>query len=527
MTKNTRHIIINFFIISFLFLLIGGCSNDISKLNYELQKFDRTEICNRRLTMYYGELDFIAIGIQESIYNEQLALEIPKKIVKDIKVIEDKFQKITNKPIQVHIIGASLNNNLNFIGGNVVYCTLDEFQSGAYREALVRACYNLTEPAIIIGLTEVIFGEPKDDENLISYYNNTEDMSILGLFGGRFYEGWNTPDEIQIAKDTATSLIKYLVENNGSDYVLSQEIASDNKREWLNSLGIKREYQNDYEGEFDHLTYSDSHKYSLIIKSMDASYNMVPLELVENASELENFLHKDFEGRKYILNYLKEEAPINFNFIYAKVKPDYYFSSSQTTNGSISMPGGRIVLGLNPAAHLHEFTHIITNLSNSNGKYWMQEGFAEYLSIVAYPDNYIVEVDFEGLKSDNLPESPEYWKVAAEYYKNHDGSFDKENINRRLYIDAYAYATLETEGTWRMGYKPISEIYKTAVGSTPEGNEISYIQACSFSAYLIENYTLEKYLGFYIGEEKNLKFVDVFGITYDEAKEKWLTYLYQ
>ena len=83
-----------------------GCQNNQSvtetsqEIEYSLEKFDRDEICNRRLNMYYGVSDKVGIGISKSLYTEELAEEIEKTLNEDIKVIKDKFLELSSKGIE-------------------------------------------------------------------------------------------------------------------------------------------------------------------------------------------------------------------------------------------------------------------------------------------------------------------------------------------------------------------------------------------------------------------------------------------
>lgn len=156
--------------------------------------------------MYYGESDKVGIGFLEKLYDEKNNKEIMKKVFSDIKYIEKKVGILIEEKVNVYVLDTLLDTGF-YVGGKNVYTTIEEIENDKYREVLIRACYNLTEPWIIHGLSDYVFGGKKDTAYLTDYYNSTDDMSILGLFGGRFYEGWNTEDEIKTAKDTASSLV--------------------------------------------------------------------------------------------------------------------------------------------------------------------------------------------------------------------------------------------------------------------------------------------------------------------------------
>ncbi|WIV11695.1 hypothetical protein [Proteiniborus sp. MB09-C3] len=521
--------VVSFILATILFLcLLSACSKDIpANLDFTLQKFKSNDVCIRNFDMYYGESDKVGIGFLEKLYDEKNNKEIIKKVFSDIKYIEKKVGILIEEKVNVYVLDTLLDTGF-YVGGKNVYTTIEEIENDMYREALIRACYNLTEPWIIHGLSDYVFGEKKDNAYLTDYYKSTDDMSILGLFGGRFYEEWNTEDEIKIAKDTASSLVKYLIENNSVEELISQNVDIDFKRDWLKSIGVDREYENRYEGEFKNLRYSKSRDYSMIIQSDTAEYNMIPIEDASTGAEIEKFIYKDQQGRSYILKYLKENAPENFSYVRKNEKPSYYFLSDPMLKNirSYALENGYISLGNKAIDHLHEYSHIlIWPLYNSF--HWQHEGIAEYLSMVVCPENYFIEISFdEELVSKDLTEFPEYYLLALEYYINHDGSIKIDNIDRRLWSDGLAYATLNSEGNWVRGYMPIYEFYKHIGGVKKyEGNELSYIQAASFTAYLIDNYSLDIFLEFCKNGSGADGFKRIFGVAYSEVKENWLEYL--
>lgn len=490
--------------------------------NYTLQHFDRNEVCSRRLSMYYREAGQIALGMEEGIYTQESANEYLDKITDDMELIEQRFQKPTNKIVEVSIIEEPLANGM-YVGGNKVYCTEEEIQDNTYRVALVRACYNLTEPAMMHGLEGYVFGEEPDRDNLREYYSKTEDISVLSLFGARFYEGWNTDEEIRIAKDTATSLVSYLVEQGKEEFILSQAVTAE-KNEWLKSIGVERIYENPYEFADNLIDFSKSKEYSLIMYSDEANYYLTSIDSLSTTQAVEEFIYKDYEGRKYILDYLEENAPNNFQYIQTDVKPEYFISSTEPIFGGITVTSGKITLWF-PFAHLHEYVHVITGLSAGAHKLWMNEGLAEYLSRIIYPNNYPVQVDFEGITPDNLPDSPEFYRIGMQYYKDQGGKFPPEEIDRRLYMDAIVYGSaLESKVDESVAAGSIARIYGVNDFDKEGGNELTYKQAASFTAYLIDEFSLDTYLDYYIGARRGESFEEVFGITYEDAKEDWIEY---
>lgn len=501
-------------------LFLGGCSEN----KYELTTFDKNDIWSMKLEMYQKTEGSITLNMQESIFDEGQANNALKVMKNDLKSIE-KFNKLINEKIEVYIIDKVFFDNSIYVGGNKIYCTYDSFENNEYREQLVKAAYSLTEPAIIHGLTGYIFEKNVDIESLKNYYSKSDDISILGLFGARFYEEWNSEDDLKIAKDTATSLVKYCAENNKKDLVISQNIDNDLRQQWLNSLGISGSYENEYDLDFNVFTFDKSNQYSLIVDSDKATYNMFSFEYLDDSKDVEKFIYRDIQGRKEIIEYLENNAPENFKNIQVETKPVYSYREDIGNARGTYYKNGSITLydntSINP--HLHEYVHLLCNVNDNR---WMAEGLAENLSISIYKDNYTLEdwaIDVGNSDSES------YVGIAEDYYLNHGGDITYGKWDGRLLLDARAYAAKKyysDKGKLEVNSLnlPIYEIYDLSSDSF-EGYELSYYEAASFAAYLIDKYSLDTYLSYYIGDLKNGTFEEAFGMSYSKAKEEWISYI--
>jgi hypothetical protein len=509
-----------------LILAVGGyiLLGRVGSAEYKIREFDRNEVCSRRLTMYYKEAGKVGLGMEEPIYSKAEADRYLKKVQSDIKTIEKAFVAARAHGIQVYIIQIPVESGI-YVGENTVYCTIEELETDSYRTKLVRSLYGLTDPAMIHGLEGYVFGESADVNALKKYYSEAEDISVLSLFGARFYEAWNTEEEIELAKETAVGLVGYLIGQDKSDLILSQTVSMDEKNEWLKSMGVNRTYENPYELPFVPFTFGKSKEHSLIIDSNQAKYYMSSVVQFSTAKEVEEFVYKDYDGRNYILNYLKENAPNQFEYFHIDTKPQYFISNKFRKVGGVARPGGKVELAMH-TVHLHEYIHVLTGGNRGASKYWMEEGLAEYLSWVIYPDNYMVKIDFMNATAESLPDSSEYYVKSMNYYKENGGEFGTGNINARLYADACAYGVLNSKENLPSNAQSIGSAYGLDERYRGNGNELTYTQACSFAAYLVDKFSLDDYLAYHIGEKKNQRFEDAFGVSYQEAKQEWLDYLY-
>jgi hypothetical protein len=475
--------------------------------------------------MYYKEVGKVGLGMEEPIYSKAEADRYLKKVQSDIKTIEKAFVATRAPEIQVYIIQMPVESGI-YVEENTVYCTIQELETESYRAKLVRSLYGLTDPAMIHGLEGYVFGESADVNALKKYYSEAEDISVLSLFGTRFYEEWNTEEEIGLAKETAVGLVGYLIEENKSDLILSQTISMDEKNEWLKSIEVKRTYENPYELPFVTFTFGKSKEHSLIIDSNQANYYMSSVVEFSTAKEVEEFVYKDYDGRNYIVDYLKENAPNQFEYFYIDTKPEYFISNKFRKRGGAARPGGKVELATH-TVHLHEYIHVLTGGNRGASKYWMEEGLAEYLSWVIYPQNYMVKIDFTNATAKSLPDSSEYYVKSMNYYKENGGEFGVGNIDSRLYADACAYGVLNSAQNLPGNAQSIGLMYRLDERYRGDGNELTYAEACSFTAYLVDKFSLDDYLAYHIGDKRNQSFEEAFGVSYNDAKQGWLDHLYR
>lgn len=508
-------------IIILLVLCLSGCNKSEDSTIFTRQTYTRNDNYGRTFHMLYGETKSVSIGFLENLYSEDEIELKAKIIIEDIKKLEKVYSndKFSDK-LSIYILDSTIDDEY-YVVGRTVFCSKDDFESGAYREALTQGYFDLNEKSIIIGLTGYCFGGKVDNDRLIDYYYNENDISVLGLFGGRFYEDYNTNNEINIAKETSISLTYYTINKYGIDNLLNGFDAKI-KQEWLNSLGIQREYDYLYEGEFTNFRFDKTKEYPLIVKTDEINYYFQPIEPVLNESkEIEYFIHKDMDGRKYILNFLKEHLE-DYSLINSSSIIDAYVLNGRNKTRGGDTRDNKITLYGRISPHLHEATHVFVEASGNDN--WKYEGMAEFLSLIVYPHSFYSESLTREYLTNGTNNQDQIMKESYEYYFKHGGKITSVgDIDMRLFVDSLAYASLNTKHTinqYNTSTTPINEIYdlKTNI----DGNELTYCQANSFLAYLAERYSVEDVLRFYITD---LKLEEIFHKTYFELKSDWIVYL--
>lgn len=501
-------------------LCLSGCSKSENNIIFSKQTFTRNSNYERTFHMLYGETKDVSIGFLENLFNEEEIGLKAKIVIEDVKKLEQVYSNDHySDKLSIYILDSTIYDEPYVVGRNV-FCSKDDFESGVYKEALTQGYFNLEDKSLSIGLAGYCFDEKFDNEVLIDYYSNEDDISVLGLFGGRFYDGFNTNVEIEIARKTTLSLTDYIIMKYGFDTLLNGFDAQ-LKQEWLDSLGIKREYDYPYEGKFTNFHFSKSSEYPLIVKTDQVTYYFQPIESVLNESqEIEYFIHKDIDGRKYILNFLKEHME-DYRLINNSQIDCYVLSGTNEKNGGDTL-GNKITLYGRISPHLHEATHVFVRESLNAS--WKYEGMAEYINLIVYPYSYYKETLTKEYLENGTKNQSQVVKEAFEYYFNQGGRVTStDGIDMRLYVDSIAYASLHTNSKidqFNTLTTPINEVY--GLKTNMEGNELTYFQANSFLAYLADFYSIEDVIKFYTTD---LNIEDVFQKTYAELKAEWIAYL--
>lgn len=164
----------------------------------------------------------------ESDYN---LLDTNLKMETDIKVVI-----ISDEYILSEMDGSVYNNGL-------VICNLEAFENKSYLTSLAGAYLNTTETWKQVAATEYFFG--KQDYNdmpmLKEYYEAADNHLTLSLFQGYFNKAFASEETIDIAKKTAVSLGKYIIDNYSIDNFVKASL-TDYRSEWMTEQGIESSF---------------------------------------------------------------------------------------------------------------------------------------------------------------------------------------------------------------------------------------------------------------------------------------------
>lgn len=479
---------------------------------YKDSRHNWSDSYNATFDMMLAENEYIGIGIKNNIYSKKIQKEITEILVDKFELMKKQTLYRPDKKIYIYILDKTIQNQI-FLVDSSIYCSIDHINSEDFLYYLVSLYFDIKEPWKAIGLCGYINESLIDNSKLADYYLNADNFDLLGLFGGRFLHEWNTKEEFEIAFMTAYSYTKYLINDNDILDFLYDDM--DNRQEWLTSIGVNKELDESSEI-MDITCYAKDNEYPLIVHTNDSSYYFKPIEnYFTTAEQMEEFIRLAKDFREYLQNYLRKNAAISFSKLNVDVSYRYYMRTGLSLC-YVDRKSNEINLAFGIYGLTHEIVHEM--IPYKRDERWIDEGLAEYLSCVVYPNNekrkwyYDTICQFD--KNDDI----------YKFYIEHGGSLNSiSDFNMELAIDAYCYAKLRNQSSsWEQEHfnSPlISDLYHIDNKNKSRGDELTYFQASSFVNYLVKKYTIDTVIDFC---NSTISYEDYFGYSYIQLKQDWI-----
>lgn len=182
--------------------------------------------------------------------------------------------------------------------------------------------------------------------------------------------------------------------------------------------------------------------------------------------------------------------------------------TSINTDGKIEITLNNLTVRTLEHELMHGFFVDYTDLN----KYWIEEGFCEYVAYILYPDNKLVE-GISKMSVDDSYKDGDFKRYLQS--KNYD-----DNDIVRLYFD-YVVNRLY-QGKDVSDYPKLKEKVATNFGPNEQskyyGLELSYTEAMSFTAYLIDLNGLDGLFDFMSSEKSYEEF---YGKSYYILEKEW------
>ncbi len=467
------------------------------------------------------------LSIAARIYNEALAQKLYETVDADLNAIAKKLSISPEQfaPHTVFVVERLVNGSMER-QENRVYCKAEQIENGAYRPLLICAVLDTEEYWLGVGLAGYIFGDVVEHEHLRQYYASVEELNLLSLSIPYFLPDFATEEELTIACDTAISLCQYAVEHHGYEALLADDGVA-LRREWLAWMGVEREYDDLYYQVLQRYRFRAASQYTAVaVNDYGHSVYLKPMEDMSTAHDLRMFLYDMMKGPETLFALVDMQAPDYATLIRSRYEGEMRIYCGHE-NGSYAVPEYREIRLALAAGYMHELGHMLVPAVNGANAYttmWQYEGLCHYMNYKVYPFYAVKWQCHQALhlfKNMEVPQSPNHpfmMRAVEMYLRNAPLPESVEQTAPMLYIQTMALVPLlyPDDAAGAAWSKSIQSFYPGL--RSENGNELTEMQACALTDYLVDRYGLATFLTFCQGEES---IEDVFGITYAEANEAW------
>jgi len=422
----------------------------------------------------------------------------------------------------------------------VVFTSPGNLDNFALSEDIIGASTGISEHWVKAGLAYFALGEEVEIQKLQNWYQETEDLDILGLFKARFMTDWVSQEEVDIAQMTAAALVEYCLEKENIPVEsLGVEINNDIRNDWLSSISVERRVDYPYDDFYEPFIFSKSEDCSIIVKTdvMDFCLNKIEENpYFDEVRDAEDFIHRAYTGYQAISDYLVTNAPS----INPLIRPEEVFTIKvKSTEQPVGyLRGNTIILQQNsrPDFILGEIVRRYDwydDLFLNKEGLILQQGFAEYLGfLLPIYESPVKKIIWDDLNELEGVPGISYWygldeeqlEAAKEWYLQQGGSLDsQEVIDPLLFTDAVAFATMDRGAYGGVLGIPIElkfQRYYDVMEMT--GVDLTDAQAASYVAWLCDTYAIDTVMAKYVNNVEDTALEEK---EFTTLKQEWQDYL--
>ena len=200
-------------------------------------KHDWEDEYTARFNTHVLDTALITVHLEDNReYSDETLRTFAKTLAADVLRLGE-YTGVTPRKITVYIAKRMLQNRPVLVGDHL-FCTMDDMETGAYREALIGACFDLPLAWKQIGLSTVVFGNP-DESGLADYYGNKAHANVASCAAVFYIPTVSDAETIAAARKTAASMTAFILETDGFDAFRSIADTAEILPAWAAHLGIE------------------------------------------------------------------------------------------------------------------------------------------------------------------------------------------------------------------------------------------------------------------------------------------------
>ncbi len=479
---------------------------------------ERDVACDAGFMMWSLERGGIQYGFDQKGFTEEEAISYMLEVEGSVDIIRTQMKDVDSFPrnTEMQILVLNDTSTVAMAGSEeVLVLGKAELETGEYRFPLFLSICQIPENSHSFGTYEYVFGIDYSNDEIKEYLSREENLPVLNLFYPRLSEKYSDKEDAEMFAQILASFATETIQETGLEHYLREPATEKAVSDWLKKIGSDIQYVGGSLDCMNQLEFHRDNTYDLNITCGNVTYLSKNLKSAfDSVSELEDMIVWEIKTRDALEQYLKENSASSpmfdpaFRLTYDFVADTSGMSFTYSKDNSAEICFYRI----SKEALTHELAHAFVGTVNPD-KRWMNEGVAEFLAMAVFSqpskDAYCNEIrnraDTGSLYIDN-------------YIKIEGVPEDIEDVNMSTVIDAnvYAYWRGDDELQFSKIAKTLSEL--GAAGSSDPGGELSYWEAESFVAYLIENYSFEDTWNCMTSD---LSFEEVYGKPYNLLKKDW------
>ena len=467
-----------------------------------------------------------SLHMADSIYEEAVLRNCALTLWRDLTGLE-KASGAALQEVTVYLVidvGSSYPVNI----GTQVFCTLNDFESGAYREALCSAAYGLTTAWQTAGLTAYAFNT-SGDIDLAAYYAGQS--HVLTASCSALHLSPLISDELTVraARETARDLTAYLIEQEGFESFCEAADPLEKIPDWQKSKGISIQLP---EGRKDTalLKVYPKSKYLAEVSVNNLRILLQEDSWLKDPDGLFLWIQDYYAGMELVTDQIREEAPSAVAGMEQHLaEPVQIIFGNENTYSYTDTWRNEIMLSRGNAVW-HEMVHLLLEEYVPNDDLWWEcEAIAEHFSHAAEtayaPTMYIAggldayveffeEVSGKKADADDMVFHNEVWRLYQEFA---DPAWSGRD-DLAAFCHAYGISSLVLDGKiertqYRIKYDQsiAGKRGKKAGNKDSDGNALSYPEAEVLFDYLAEIYGLDSAVDAYMN---GLSPEKAFGISY-------------
>ena len=485
----------------------------------------------------------LTLHMADRIYEEELLRDCANALWRDL---EDLNRAADTAPgeLTVYLVTSTV-DGFPVNTGSRVFCTLDDFESGAYREVLCGAAYGLTSVWQTTGLAAYAFessddtvaeSRPSDEAEptgLAAYYADESHALTATCSALHLSPLFSDEETVAAARETARSLTAYLIEQEGFDAFLSTVNASEKIPAWLKSQGIDVPWTlPEVRPEMTDIVVLPKKGYLAEVRADNISICIEADSWLTETDGLYRWLLDYYAGMDLVMDRIRAEAPSAADIAEQRLQESIKIIFTSAHIYTVTYPAKNEITLSQGGAIWHEMVHLILEEYVPNASLaWECEGIAEHFSHEAEttyaPTQYIargldayLEFFAEESGKDAEEDDLKFHQLVWTLYQEFAGPEGSENDDLAAFCHAYGISSLILDG--KIDRTQVRKKYDISVaskrGKTPgkksvDGNALSYPESEVLFEYLAEKYGMDAAVEAYMN---GLAPDQAFGISYSE-----------